>query len=102
MAVVLPSQAGIGEEQVNGPSIHGECESPQLHKVRGAQPKDRASAMPIDEFARQVNSSARNVRAYLERGLLPPPRMVARTGLYDARLLDRSTHRYPRRTHRVR
>ena len=45
--------------------------------------------MPIDEFARQVNSSARNVRAYLERGLLPPPRMVARTGLYDARHVQR-------------
>jgi DNA-binding transcriptional MerR regulator/GAF domain-containing protein len=45
--------------------------------------------MTIDEFARQVNSSARNVRAYLERGLLPPPRMVARTGLYDQRHVQR-------------
>jgi DNA-binding transcriptional MerR regulator len=45
--------------------------------------------MPIDEFARQVNSTARNVRAYLERGLLPPPRMVARTGLYEARHVQR-------------
>ena len=47
--------------------------------------------MTIDEFARVVNTSTRNVRAYLERGLLPPPRMIGRAGLYDARHVERMT-----------
>jgi len=53
----------------------------------------------IDELARAADMTVRNVRAYQERGLLPPPRRVGRTGLYDdthlgrlrliGRLLDR-------------
>ncbi|MEE6167065.1 MULTISPECIES: MerR family transcriptional regulator [unclassified Mycolicibacterium] len=45
--------------------------------------------MTIDEFARRVNTSARNVRAYQERGLLPPPILVGRTGFYDDSHVDR-------------
>jgi DNA-binding transcriptional MerR regulator len=41
----------------------------------------------IDELARAAGTSVRNVRVYQERGLLPPPRRVGRTGLYaDAHL----------------
>lgn len=40
--------------------------------------------MTIDEFAREVHVSARNVRAYIERGLLPPPRIVDRRSVFDS------------------
>jgi DNA-binding transcriptional MerR regulator len=41
----------------------------------------------VDELARAAGTSVRNVRVYQERGLLPSPRRVGRTGLYtDAHL----------------
>ncbi|RBY96035.1 MerR family transcriptional regulator [Blastococcus sp. TF02-8] len=47
--------------------------------------------MTVDELAARVGVTVRNVRAYSARGLLPPPRMVGRTGYYGrehvARLL---------------
>jgi ATP/maltotriose-dependent transcriptional regulator MalT len=48
-----------------------------------------SNAMTIDEFARVANTSARNVRAYLERGLLPPPDLVGRTGYYRRHHVER-------------
>ncbi len=45
----------------------------------------------VDQLAAHVGITVRNVRAYAARGLLPPPRMVGRTGYYGrehvARLL---------------
>jgi DNA-binding transcriptional MerR regulator len=45
----------------------------------------------VDELAARVGVTVRNLRAYSARGLLPPPRMVGRTGYYGrehvARLL---------------
>ena len=53
----------------------------------------------VDDLARAAGTTARNVRLYQERGLLPPPRLVGRVGWYDdshlarlrliTRLLDR-------------
>lgn len=41
----------------------------------------------IDELARESHTTVRNIRAYQERGLLPPPRRDGRIGLYsDAHL----------------
>jgi DNA-binding transcriptional MerR regulator len=37
----------------------------------------------IDELAVAAETSVRNVRVYQERGLLPPPRRVGRTGIYS-------------------
>ena len=37
----------------------------------------------IDDLAREAGSSVRNVRAYQDRGLLPPPRREGRVGVYD-------------------
>lgn len=37
----------------------------------------------IDDLARAAETSVRNVRAFQERGVLPPPRLQGRTGLYD-------------------
>jgi DNA-binding transcriptional MerR regulator len=38
--------------------------------------------MTIDQLARRVGMTVRNVRAYTSRGLVPPPRLVGRTGYY--------------------
>lgn len=41
----------------------------------------------VDELAHLADTSVRNVRVYQERGLLPPPQRVGRTGVYtDAHL----------------
>ncbi|MFI0369368.1 MerR family transcriptional regulator [Actinomadura sp. 1N219] len=37
----------------------------------------------IDDLARLAGSTVRNIRAYQDRGLLPPPRLEGRVGLYD-------------------
>jgi DNA-binding transcriptional MerR regulator len=47
--------------------------------------------LTVDQLAARVGVTVRNVRAYSARGLLPPPRLVGRTGYYGrqhvARLL---------------
>lgn len=47
--------------------------------------------LTVDQLAARVGMTVRNVRAYAARGLLPPPRLVGRTGWYGpdhvARLL---------------
>lgn len=48
-------------------------------------------ALTIDELAARVGMTVRNVRAYATRGLLPPPRLRGRTGLYDDEHLARLT-----------
>jgi len=45
--------------------------------------------MTIDELARRTHTTARNIRAYQERGLLASPRLVARTAYYDQSHADR-------------
>jgi len=37
----------------------------------------------LDELARLAGTTARNIRAYRERGLLGPPHLAGRTGWYD-------------------
>jgi DNA-binding transcriptional MerR regulator len=52
---------------------------------------DGDQELTVDELAARIGVTVRNVRAYSARGLLPPPRMVGRTGYYGrehvARLL---------------
>jgi DNA-binding transcriptional MerR regulator len=43
---------------------------------------DDADALTIDELAQRVGMTARNVRAYQSRGLIPPPELKGRTGHY--------------------
>ena len=43
----------------------------------------------IDELAREAGATVRNVRAYQDRGLLPPPRRVGRVGVYTEHHLVR-------------
>ena len=53
--------------------------------------EDADRELTVDALAARVGVTVRNVRAYSARGLLPPPRMVGRTGYYGrehvARLL---------------
>jgi DNA-binding transcriptional MerR regulator len=53
--------------------------------------EDGDRELTVDELARRVGVTVRNLRAYAARGLLPPPRMSGRTGFYGrehvARLL---------------
>jgi DNA-binding transcriptional MerR regulator len=42
----------------------------------------RDSELTIDQLAASVGMTVRNVRAYASRGLIPPPRLVGRTGYY--------------------
>ncbi|MFC5750759.1 MerR family transcriptional regulator [Actinomadura rugatobispora] len=37
----------------------------------------------IDELAQAAGGTVRNIRAYQDRGLLPPPRLEGRVGIYD-------------------
>jgi DNA-binding transcriptional MerR regulator len=54
--------------------------------TRATQP-----GLTIDALAARVGMTVRNVRAYAGRGLLPPPRLQGRTGLYDEEHLARLT-----------
>ena len=45
-------------------------------------PRRQAEELTVDQLAARVGMTVRNVRAYAARGLLPPPRLVGRTGYY--------------------
>lgn len=47
--------------------------------------------LTIDQLAARTGMTVRNVRAYSARGLLPPPRLVGRTGYYGAEHVARLT-----------
>lgn len=57
----------------------------------GADDRENERELTVDALAARVGVTVRNLRAYSARGLLPPPRMVGRTGYYGrehvARLL---------------
>lgn len=48
-----------------------------------------AAEFTIDELARAANTTVRNVRAYQDRGLIPPPERRGRTGVYGEEHLSR-------------
>lgn len=47
--------------------------------------------LTVDQLAERVGMTVRNVRAYAARGLLPPPRLVGRTGFYGPHHVARLT-----------
>lgn len=47
--------------------------------------------LTVDQLAQRVGMTVRNVRAYATRGLLPPPRLVGRTGYYGSDHVARLT-----------
>lgn len=48
--------------------------------------------MTIDELSRRSGTTSRNIRAYQERGLLPPPTVIGRVGYYSEGHLARLKH----------
>ena len=48
-----------------------------------------ATALTVDELARAGGTTTRQVRALQSHGVLPHPRLVGRTGYYDAGHLER-------------
>ena len=44
--------------------------------------EDADRELTVDQLAALVGVTVRNVRPYAARGLLPPPRLVGRTGYY--------------------
>ncbi len=64
----------------------------QLVDAAMQQPTNHGRAeYRIDEVARRAGTTTRNVRAYRERGLLPPPRRVGRLALFDDNHVSRLT-----------
>jgi DNA-binding transcriptional MerR regulator len=59
--------------------------------VTTAEPHQQPQELTIDELARAVGMTVRNVRAYASRGLMPPPRLVGRTGYYGDEHVSRLT-----------
>jgi DNA-binding transcriptional MerR regulator len=59
--------------------------------VTAREPSGESRELTIDELARVVGMTVRNVRAYASRGLMPPPRLVGRTGYYGDEHVARLT-----------
>lgn len=55
--------------------------APKRH-AKPARPPSEQAEFSIDELARAGGSTVRNVRAYQDRGLLPPPERRGRNGIY--------------------
>src|SRR5437879_13579655 len=47
------------------------------------EPVQTPAELTIDELARRMGMSVRNLREWRAQGLLPPPRMRGRVGYYD-------------------
>lgn len=65
---------------------------PTIARSRRGAPKTKprnASEYTVDELARAADTTVRNVRAYQDRGLLPPPEKRGRTGIYTEAHLAR-------------
>ena len=60
-------------------------------EASASSPDGPDTELTVDELAARAGVTVRNLRAYAARGLLPPPRLVGRTGYYGrehiARLL---------------
>jgi DNA-binding transcriptional MerR regulator len=54
-------------------------------------PGPSPDGLTVDQLAARVRMTVRNVRAYAARGLLPPPRLVGRTGYYGPEHVARLT-----------
>lgn len=59
--------------------------------MTSATPPTSDVELTVDQLAAHVGMTVRNVRAYASRGLLPPPRLVGRTGYYDQTHVARLT-----------
>lgn len=54
-----------------------------------ASPLEEKAEYTVEELALAANTSVRNIRAYQDKGLLPPPTLRGRKGIYNNRHLSR-------------
>lgn len=59
--------------------------------MTSATPEGPPAELTVDQLAAEVGMTVRNVRAYASRGLIPPPRLVGRTGFYGPHHVARLT-----------
>jgi len=57
---------------------------PSAPRARANRPVSTGPAYSVEELAARTGVSVRNIRAYQTAGLLPPPRLRGRQGLYDS------------------
>lgn len=72
--------------------ILGRLSSLSLSELARGTPVAATPAGPeytIDELAREASTTVRNVRAYQDRGIIPPPERRGRAGVYNAEHLSR-------------
>jgi DNA-binding transcriptional MerR regulator len=62
-------------------ALFAESSSPQAVRSQSVTPIDD-DELTIDELARRIGMTVRNIRAHQSRGLLPPPEVRGRTGYY--------------------
>src|SRR5689334_21987629 len=67
----------IGAPSSSHPLLQQHC-----HMGQGVPYPRRMAELTIDELAERSGVTVRNIRFYAGRGLLPPPRLRGRTGLY--------------------
>lgn len=65
------------------------AQSETARKSRSEAATPSAREYTIDELARQGGTTVRNVRAYQDRGIIPPPERRGRSGVYSAEHLSR-------------
>jgi DNA-binding transcriptional MerR regulator len=63
--------------------MSGSPQAPSIRNVRGTV-TSTDDELTIDELARRIGMTVRNIRAHQSRGLLPPPEVRGRTGYYGA------------------
>jgi len=80
------SPGGPGSGELTRPAVAAERTADQDHMslLVGSAAVVEGPRYTIDELARATGTTARTIRSYQDRGLLPPPQIVGRTGQYDA------------------
>lgn len=58
------------------------AEEESLSAAESLPPRDEDDELTVDQLAARTGLTVRTVRGYAARGLLPPPRLVGRTGYY--------------------
>src|SRR5947208_1701520 len=83
--ITVGRRGGRGEARGWSSGFRPPPRRPAARNRRGPMIETRRehAGYTVDELAARVGMSARNIRAYQARELLPPPRRVGRSGYYS-------------------
>ena len=70
-------------------TIQNMAQYQQQAETDSASPLEEKAEYTVEELALAANTSVRNIRAYQDKGLLPPPTLRGRKGIYNNRHLSR-------------